>query len=55
MNVSTKADRAFLEELKRTDPQRYARLARNMEREAGRQAAQRKQDQTQAVTLPKAA
>jgi len=30
MNVSDKADAAFMRELERTDPQRYANLQRNM-------------------------
>lgn len=33
-NVSGEADSSFLAELKRTDPDRYRRLAANMERQA---------------------
>jgi len=53
MNVSAQADKAFLAELKRTNPARYQNLLRNMAKEAGRLAAERKQQP--AVELPKAA
>ena len=46
MNVSREADAAFIIELKRTNPERYQNLLRNMEREAGRlRLAQRVQPQ----------
>lgn len=32
MNVSKEADRAFIQELKRSDPRRYARLVQNMQK-----------------------
>ena len=51
MNVSKAADAAFMRELQRTDPARYARLIRAMEREAGRVATERKQEQAQTVLL----
>jgi hypothetical protein len=51
MNVSKEADNAFVQGLRKTDPERYRHLARSMEKEAGRLAAERKQSQD----LPKAA
>lgn len=43
MNVSREADAAFMRELERTDPVRYANLVRNMSHAAGaRSLAQRK-------------
>jgi len=53
MNVSKAADAQFMRELQRTDPERYRNLVRNMERAAGKQSAQQKQEQ--AVELKKAA
>ena len=53
MNVSTQADKAFMAELQRNDPQRYDRLIKNMLREASRLAAQSKPSEQ--VELKKAA
>jgi len=39
MNVSKEADAAFMAELKRTDPKRYARIERTIVRSAYPQAA----------------
>lgn len=45
MNVSKEADAAFMRELERTDPVRYANLIRNMSQAAGaRSLAQRQSD-----------
>lgn len=42
-NVSASADKAFMEELQRTSPERYANLMRNMRLAAGAASLERRQ------------